>query len=185
MLKTCAVVLCILSLAVPVQADNARRSLALALAQVAAHEGALHNARDLDLIWQVVQNHGNSPQAQLRWLRTHSARALGLAPARHTDGNAWSSELNRRGTIPASVAAGQGYWRMRVMPKWHGLLERAQSLVDGAAYAKPCPIEPITWGGPMDHVTAAADGRYPIGCSDVLNDGFASKAVLRAHGRTL
>lgn len=184
MFKTCAVV-CLLLLAWPVQADSASRALALALAQVAAHEGALHNARDLDLIWQVVQNHGDSPQAQLRWLRAHSARALGLAPARDTDANAWSSELNHRGTIPASVAAGKGYWRVKVMPKWMELLTRAQSLVDGASYVKPCPIEPITWGGPMDHESAAADGRYPIGCVDVLNDGFASKAVLRAHGRTL
>jgi len=166
--------------------DRARQRLALALAQVAAHEGAFRNARELELIWQVVQNHGSTPQEQLDWLQAHSSRALGISPARETDRNAWSSELNARGTIPASVVERDaGYWRVKVMPKWSSILKRSQELVGGASYDKPCPIEPITWGGKMDLEIAAENGRYPIGCTDVLNDGFTTAEVLRAHGRSL
>jgi hypothetical protein len=106
------------------------------------------------------------------------------------DANAFTAELAQTTTIPASVASGASrqklaYWQHKVMPKWQTLLVRARQLVNGAQYDKPCPIKPVTWGGPMDHEIAAANGRFPIGCEGTLNDGFAPRAVLVAAGRVL
>ena len=174
----------------PASAGSADQALALALARVAVHEGALHNPRDLDLIWQVTSGQGSTSTERLRWLQAHSPRALGLKPARPRDANAFTAELVQGLTVPASVASGASrqklaYWQHKVMPKWQQILERAEKLVAGAQYDKPCPLPPVTWGGPMDHEAAAADGRFPIGCEGTLNDGFAPRAVLVAAGRMI
>jgi hypothetical protein len=169
-------------------ADSADKALALALARVAVHEGALAQPKDLDLIWQVTSRWGATSTERLRWLQAHSPRALGLKPPRLGDANAFTAELTAATTIPASVASGAdrrklAYWKVKVLPRWQSLLDRAERLVKGGQYDKPCPIEPITWGGPMDHEAAAADGRFPIGCEGTLNDGFTTRAALVAAGR--
>jgi hypothetical protein len=174
----------------PVSAESPDEALALSLARVAAHEGALSNPRDLNLIWQVTRRWGTTSTERLRWLQAHSPRALGLKPSRPGNANAFTAELSKTATIPASVASGASrqklaYWQHKVMPKWQTLLGRARQLVGGAQYDEPCPIEPVTWGGPMDHEIAAANGRYPIGCEGTLNDGFAPRAMLVAAGRVL
>jgi hypothetical protein len=163
----------------PVYAGTSTADLALAVAQVAAHEGALRNLRDVDLIWQCVEARGDTDAKRLRWLQKHSPRALGLKPPKLGDVNAWSSELGRNATLPADVASGdpkrQSYWRFRVMPRWAEVLARAQHLASGGRYEKPCPSTPTTWGGPMDHEVAAEMGLYPLGCQGTLNDGFAPR----------
>ena len=183
-------ILLVVCFALQVQAKQRKVSnleLALAVARVAAHEGAFQNTRDLDLVWQVVQNNGDDNDKRLGWLERHSPRALGLVTPRVTDANTWSAELDWTATVPASVAGGKDnyYWRVIVVPRWLSLLERSRRLVDGEVYEKPCAVEPITWGGKMDHARAAAHGRYPIGCTGTLNDGFATADALRASGRTL
>jgi hypothetical protein len=177
--------LCVLPL--PALSDSTDRALVLALARVAAHEGALQNPRDLDLVWQVTEGYGATSDRRLRFLQQHSPRALGLEPPRQGAKNAFAAELKRNDTLPASVAAAdrgtKAYWTHKVMPRWQDLLDRAEYLVAGKPYARPCPLKPVTWGGPMDHESAREQGRYPIGCEGTLNDGFAPRRTFQDAGR--
>src|SRR5690349_12026903 len=71
---------------------NRLDQLALELAVVAAHEGALENTRDTALVWQVVEARALGVQARLNFLRAHSPRALGRKTCNF--GNCiWSREL--------------------------------------------------------------------------------------------
>ena len=166
------------------QLTLAEQRLARNLAAVAANEGALHNIRDLELIWQTVQFHGNTAEEQDRWLKQHSGRVLGTKAC--TGGNCqWSSQLGHGKVVPAVVAASEaGYWREVVLPRYRRLLDRARQLVAGEAYSKPCRIEPRTWGGvgraptdADDREYAASEGYYPIGCEGTRNDGFAPRSA--------
>ena len=161
----------------------AERKLALRVARTAAHEGALKNLRDVDLIWQVTESRASTTEKRSEFLALHSGRAIGHKPCRTDDGNCWSQTLDRRGTIPASVAVGDaGYWRTVAIPAWQRVLQRAEALISGDVISRPCPVAPYTWGGvgrapdgADDRQHAALDGLYPIGCSGTLNDGFAFK----------
>jgi hypothetical protein len=160
----------------------AERRLARHLAAVAANEGALQSPRDLELIWQATQFHGDTAEAQDRWLRRHSGRVLGTKTC--LEGNClWSSQLGRGEEVPEAVPAEKrDYWRVTVLPLYRGLLQRARRLVAGARYRKPCHIEPRTWGGVGradidDREHAAGEGLYPIGCEGTLNDGFAPRSA--------
>lgn len=174
--------------------DGAQSELALAVARVAAHEGALTNVRDVDLIWQVVRGHGADARERLRWLRQHSPRALGLVPTKAWDGNGWSAELSPRALVPASVAAGGdaqlvGYWRAVALPRWRLVLSRAQDLVARDVADGPCPSQPYSWGGvgrvtngADDREAAAARGLFPLGCRGTSNDGFAFRLARERIG---
>jgi hypothetical protein len=173
------------------QLTAVERRLARHLAAVAANEGALWSPRDLELIWQTVENRADTAAGRDRWLRQHSGRVLGTRKCR--SGNCrWSSQLGRGKTIPAAVAAGKaGYWRVVVLPRYRELLRRARQLVAGRPYEKPCHIEPYTWGGVGkpggvdDRPHAADNGLYPIGCEGTLNDGFTTRGVLSQYRREL
>lgn len=168
-----------------------RQKLAKAVAVVAAHEGALKNLKDVDLVWQTVQFNGDTDEERLRWLRNHSGRSLGLKPC--TENNCtWSTSLGKK-TLPASVASlgtvDPAYWKKVTAPRFERVYKRAQELVNGATYERPCAIDPHTWGGvgkdPLgadDREHAARDGLYPIGCTGVLNDGFAPKKAFALAG---
>lgn len=155
----------------------AQERYAFALARVSAHEGALTNLRDVDLVHQVAITNAATPQKQLEFLHAHSGRSLGDKPC--TDANCeWSPKLNRAGTVPAAQAAGKdaAYWRVVVMPRWRSVLARARVLASGAVpYSQlPCKRAPVTWGSVrLDSKKAASHGLYPLGCSGTLNDGFA------------
>lgn len=167
-----------------------QENLARAIAVVAAHEGALKSPRDLDLIWQTTTYNAQTDEQKLTWLRGHSGRALGSKPCLH--GNCiWSVDLYQKAPVPAAVASGRvssGYWNAVTKPRFEKLLGRARELVQGAAYDKPCSIEPRTWGGVgrdgVDDRAVAAKrfGRYPIGCDGTLNDGFAPAKAFRDAG---
>lgn len=168
-------VLALLASGVESQRD-ARADLALALAVVAAHEGALDNLRDTDLVWQVVESRASSTAGRLRFLRQHSPRALGLEPCNGRN-CVWSVDLLRDpDATPQNTD--QGYWRSVRAPQWRLIRERAMALVYGAADdARPCLRAPYTWGGAMDHAGALKRGLRPLGCSGTLNDGFELKAA--------
>lgn len=188
MRHTLVAIFLLFSVVPPAHANAVDKALALALARVAAHEGALHSPADLDLIWQVTHRSGSNSAQRLRWLQAHSPRAIGLRAPKPKDANAFTAELDRTSNVPASIAAGASpqslaYWRVKVMPKWVALLERADYLVGGGSYDKPCAVEPLTWGGPMDHEVAATSGLYAIGCKNTKNDGFTRRSALKAAGR--
>jgi hypothetical protein len=155
--------------------------LALHLAKVSAHEGAIVNPRDIDLVWQVTQNNGETVDRQIKFLEQHSGRAIGTKEPRDGDANKWSREMTYALTVPASIAsANTGYWKAVTIPRFSKLLDRAKYLVAGGSYDKPCHIEPKTWGSVLlDSARAAKDGRFPIGCIGTINDGFTTKQELR------
>ncbi len=64
----------------PSRADDGKAALILAVAKVAANEGALWSLADTDLIWQVVEHRGSNTARRLEWLRRHSGRVLERKP---------------------------------------------------------------------------------------------------------
>jgi hypothetical protein len=172
---------CSIGLAQGPRLTPAQRKLALRVARVAAHEGALHNLADVDLVWQVTESRAKTTEKRSEFLAMHSGRAIGVKPCTGLTKNCeWSPLLDHKGTIPASVAIGdEGYWRTIAIPAWQRVLARAEELVAGEPYVKPCRLDPYTWGSvKLDSKRAAADGLYPIGCTGTLNDGFTFKAAL-------
>jgi hypothetical protein len=150
-------------------------TLALLVARVAANEGAFDNPRELDLIWQVVEGWARDNARRLEQLRQHSSRVAGLRPCR--SGNCrWSRYVRSDGTLPAEVAAGfepePGWWLAARAERMRALVVRAEQLVAGAAYTRPCDERPTTWGGPMDHGHAQSQGLVPVRCNGTINTGY-------------
>jgi len=165
-------------------ASASKPDLALAVAKVAANEGALWNFYDTSLIWQVVEGHGETDAQRLKWLQKHSGRVLGMKTC--TSGNCrWTKQLSKKATsMPAAIASGKGgpkdweaYWRVVMAPRWGFVLRLAEELVGGRPYGHPCHITPVTWGSMRknmpDERVALRNGLFPIGCEGTLNDGFA------------
>lgn len=153
-------------------APDYRPQLALELAVVAAHEGALDNLRDTALLFQVLESRARTDRGRLALLRAHSPRALGIEPC--NGGNCrWSVELlHAPSTTPSSVDA--GYWRTVRAPQWTLVQRKALGLVYGTDSDRPCPVAPWSWGGAMDLSGAWLERRLvPLGCEGTLNDGFA------------
>ena len=160
--------------------DPRERLLAFNVAKVATNEGALWNVKDTDLVWQTVEHRGDDTESRLKWLSSHSPRALGLKPCK--SGNCmWARNLTRRAdALPAGIASGKGgpkdweaYWRAEMAPRWKAVLERAEGLVSGAIVDRPCSDPPDTWGGHMDWDQAVARGLIPLDCEGTLNRGWA------------
>jgi hypothetical protein len=149
-----------------------RDQLALELAVVAAHEGALDNLRDTALIYQVLEARAVSTAGRIALLRLHSGRALGRKPCE--GGNcAWSVELlrNPHATPPSVDAA---YWTRVRAGDWTLVMRKAQGLVYGIDDDRPCLGAPYSWGYAGDLKSAWLDRRLlPMGCAGTLNDGFA------------
>lgn len=150
---------------------SARDQLALELAVVAAHEGALDNARDTALVWQVVEARALTTQSRLNFLRAHSPRALGRKTC--SGGNCvWSRELLLAPEEPpASLSA--AWWKATRAPAWEQLQRYALELVYGLELWRPCPAAPYSWGYAGDLQSAWLKRRLvPLGCEGVMNDGF-------------
>lgn len=147
------------------------QELATLLARVAAHEGALQSPRDLELVWQVVQNNAASNLKRLRFLERHCPQVAGVAPCR---ANCWARGITAA-TLPADVAAGeQGYWRRVVLPRYAALEKRAHQLVWGMRYERPCAGSPTTWGSPvLDHDRAVRLGMRQHVCKGTLNEAWS------------
>jgi hypothetical protein len=148
-----------------------RDQLALELAVVAAHEGALDNPREAALIWQVVEARAETTQGRLMFLRAHSARALGRKTC--SIGNCiWSRELlTDPEHAPASLSA--AWWNAMRAPAWLALQRYAAELVYGIELWRPCPVAPYSWGYAGDLESAWRERRLvPIGCEGTMNDGF-------------
>jgi hypothetical protein len=152
--------------------DRYKSQLALELAVVAAHEGALYSLRDTALIYQVLEARASTDRSRLALLRAHSPRALGISPC--AGGNCtWSVELLRAPSRPpASMDA--AWWNAARADAWALVQRKALGLVYGVDNDRPCSRAPYTWGGAMD-LEGAYDrrGLVPIGCEGTANDGFA------------
>jgi len=150
---------------------SARDQLALELAVVAAHEGALENARDTALVWQVVEARALTTQARLNFLRAHSPRALGRKTC-NVGNCVWSRELLLAPEEPpASLSA--AWWKATRAPAWEELRRYASELVYGIELWRPCPAAPYSWGYAGDLQSAWLKRRLvPLGCEGVMNDGF-------------
>lgn len=149
-----------------------RDQLALELAVVAAHEGALENPRDAALVWQVVEARAFGTQSRLWFLRAHSPRALGRKAC--TVGNClWSRELLLApDEPPASLSA--SWWKTTRESAWADVRRYASELVYGIEQWRPCPAAPYSWGYAGDLESAWLKRRLvPLGCEGTLNDGFA------------
>jgi hypothetical protein len=145
--------------------------LALEVAVVAAHEGALDNREDTALVWQVVAHRANTTQGRIDFLRLHSPKALGREAC--TDQNCvWSVELLKNPDAhPASID--RKWWEKVREQSWRETLRYARGLVYGIDISQPCPGDPYTWGGAMDVEGAYKDRNLiPLGCVGVLNEGF-------------
>jgi hypothetical protein len=145
--------------------------LALELAVVAAHEGALDNARDTALVWQVVEARALTTQARLSFLRAHSPRALGRKSC--GVGNClWSRELLEAPDVaPASLSS--AWWNATRAVAWMEVRRYASELVYGIELWRPCPAAPYSWGYAGDLESAWIERRLvPLGCEGTLNEGF-------------
>jgi hypothetical protein len=155
----------------PAQARGVPMIFAEALAIVAAHEGALSNARDTALVYQATLAHGSTDAQRLRWLRAHSPRALGLAPCAR--GNClWSPNLTASDDAPAGLGMPAGWWERARAPQWRAVREYAQALVSERAKERPCREQPTTWGGAVDHARALRLGMRPCHCLGTSNEGW-------------
>lgn len=164
--------LCVLACECEARAQpDVRMQLALELAVVAAHEGALANLAETALVYQVLESRRTTPGARLRLLRQHSGRALGRKPC--GGGNCtWSVELLRApDSPPASIDS--AWWRAAREPAWRAVQRYARGLVYGLDSWRPCPMAPYSWGYAGDLEAAARRGLSPLGCAGVEQDGFA------------
>lgn len=160
--------LLLMAVALPARAD-----FALWLARVSANEGALRDRREMDLVWQVVEDNGGRDRPA--FLRRHSPRVHGDRKCSAKRNCQWSPLLNREGSKPDTLDVPDDYWELVLRPTWLDLVAYGDYLVAGGAYNRPCARSPRTWGGPMD-VERAARRRpplYPMGCNTAFNDGFA------------
>jgi hypothetical protein len=151
---------------------NPKDQLALEVAVVAAHEGALDNARDTALVWQVVEARAFTTQARLSFLRAHSPRALGRRQC--GVGNCvWSRELlESPDEAPASLSS--AWWNATRALAWMEVRRYASELVYGIELWRPCPVAPYSWGYAGDVESAWLERRLvPVGCEGTLNEGFA------------
>lgn len=169
------------SVPLPNGAAAATNDLALAIARVAANEGALWEIRDADIVCQVVMGSADTYAGRLAWLKSHSGRVMKQKPCR--GGNClWSRNLQRdHGIVPAGIAAGKrDWWRAEMADRWEAVLSRAEACVAGRA-PEPCHLPPTTWGSKrIDVEQAVARGLFPIGCDPrTLNDGFRSVGGFR------
>lgn len=154
------------------------QELALAVAKVCANEAGLERPRPADcaLIWQVTQGHGETPAAQLAWLRGHSRCVLGDTPptARRLRGGGncvWARNLT------ASDAEPDGWpsrlaWEGRHAERWERKRAFCLRLVLGYVTRRPCETTPQTWGGRRDRRRVARYGYRPVACRGTLNDGY-------------
>lgn len=162
---------------------EARRvgALELAVARVSANEGALQNLDEVSLIWQTVEGSAATTDGRLEFLRRHSPHVLGRKPCGGVGNCDWSSQLSRRGSIPAALAAGgtdPEWWDKVRRDRWLGVLSAAEALVAGRVLARPCSRTPVTWGSPvLDAAYARRHGLCRLHCGvpggTLLNDGYA------------
>ena len=163
-----------------------RDQLALELAVVSAHEGALENRRDTALVWQVVEARALTTQARLHFLRAHSPRALGRKSC-NVGNCVWSRELLLAPEQPpASLSA--AWWKATRALRWQEVRRYASELVYGIELWRPCPSAPYSWGYAGDLKSAWVERRLvPLGCEGTMNDGFtvaprSLTALWQRHG---
>lgn len=156
-------------------------ALVLALFRVAINEGALANAREVSLIWQVTTAHGHGAGERLAWLRRHSPQALGLRiqdlrqpGMRGAAGNAaWASHLVLTCEKPEALEVTQAWWNRARKDQCLIVAHLAEALVMGRVHDEPCEGHPTTWGGLMDHARAVRLGMVQHRCVGVLNEGWS------------
>lgn len=158
-----------------------RDQLALELAVVAAHEGALDNLRDTALVWQVVEARARTTHGRLGFLRAHSPRALGYK--RCTTSNCvWSVELLHDPNVPPESLSAK-WWNTTRASQWERIRRYAAELVYGVELWRPCLAAPYSWGYAGDLESAWLERRLvPLGCEGTMNEGFtpAPKMLLVA-----
>lgn len=162
--------------------DREQRELSERVWRTCINEGGLVSLRDCSLIWQVVEGQADTTEKRIDFIKRHSPRVHGLKPCAPTSGNCrWVRGLSSDLTLPAELAADNvdDYWRVIVVPRAKAAREHVDALISGAVVDRPCPIQPRTWGGLMDHEEAIRSGLYPIGCEGTLNDGFAMWQAFR------
>jgi hypothetical protein len=176
--------------ATPARSVTTLSALILAVAQVAANEGALHSPYEVSLIWQVVETVAVTAQKRLEWLQLHSPRALGLKPCDGIGNCDWTWQLDETGALPPALAARgvqPDWWELHRRDAWLSVLATADSLASGRVRARPCEIAPVTWGSitsTRDMKWATRHGLRRLYCAPgkLLNDGFWSVyAVARAR----
>jgi len=175
-----ALVACVLlwrACVAPVSADDRREvrqlaELALETAVVATHEGALANLREAALVFQVAESRAKTTAGRLRFLRSHSPRALGLAPCTSGGNCRWTPDLLRNPNEPPA-ALDADWWRAARAEQWQRVQRYALELVYGVETWRPCASPPFTWGYAGDLPGALRRGLVPLGCAGVEQDGFA------------
>lgn len=137
--------------------------LVLAVAKVCANEASLRSEAfaDCTLIWQTAR-HREDP---LEWLQRHSSCVLG---DREAVGNCrWSRHLDLKGTEPEGFDAVWENFRLI----WVMMLDHVRALVRGEG-RDVCPVDPDTWGGPMDEGRARRAGWVLVLCRGTANSGW-------------
>ena len=160
------------------RAQDVETELALAVAKVCANERSLGAARPADcaLVWQATRRHGETAEERLAWLRAHSSCVLSdrEMSAREALGNCrWTRHLADSDARPAGWPA-LVPWE-RFVESWRGMRGFVRQLVLEGRRPRggwPCPVDPDTWGGPMDHARAIAHGLVPVRCEGTRNQGY-------------
>lgn len=164
---------------------DVRDELALEVARVAFSE-APGSPGDVRLVWEVTRQGGRTPEAQLAFLRRHSACASPVgdcdrngvvddaddAAAQARPGNArWARFLLAGAAEPANWPR-EWVWERRVQGHWLRTQALAADLVYGRDRRCVCERPPQTWAGKMDHERAARLGMVPVVCIRTENGGY-------------
>jgi hypothetical protein len=159
--------------------DEREEALALAVAQVCANERSLSSAQPADcaLIWQAVRHHGSTTEDRLAWLTRHSDCVLTDRDmtARELLGNCrWSRYLTASDARPLNWPTNLE-WSEHTS-RWERMRSFCRGLVAGRTPRGgfPCPLDPDTWGGRMDHDRAISRGMRSASCAaeGLRNQGY-------------
>lgn len=170
----------------PEPTRNVEAELELAVAKVCANESSLLRAISADcaLIWQTTRRHGHTAVQRLDWLTRHSSCVLTDRALRPTDYNGncpWSRNLTDSDVEPEGWPheADSLPWAGRPQRQWHEMRRFTGEMVRFNRPPRagwPCPVDPSTWGGPMDHNRALRLGMVALHCviprSGRVNEGY-------------
>lgn len=147
--------------------------LAQAALQVALHEGAFSNVREVSLVLQCAREHGHTAKKQLSWLQKHSPRALGLKP---DDVNMWSALIEPSCELPGNFFD-PIWWQLRRRDTCGAVYHLAEAIVTGRLRDEPCDQVnghgPQTWAAPRLRAKDLRQGMHQHACAGTLNFGWS------------
>lgn len=140
--------------------DSADEALAQQIWRTAVHEAG-PSVRDVALIHQVTEAHGDTATERLWWLRAHSARVAGTRAAL-SPRTKWIRQLRPSLERPSDWPVRLPWARHR--PWLERSLWWSRALVSGRVVWRPCPVEVQSWDQPSARRAMRRRGWTPVDC---------------------